>query len=511
MTKLLVTLFALLLLSFEAGAATWYVRPASAEYGAEDGTSYATAFDGYADIVWGGAGVVAGDTLVMCGTFNDNAAFNVGASGSAGSVITIDGDCSSQGDLPRAKLVAGTGGAVAASNGLNTYVTFKNLEAVGGSAITQRVFNVGATAAASATAINVTLDNIIVHDTMGEGGTVRNVDYQCMRVDGSNVTATNITLYNCEGDGVYAEGNDHSWDGVDIATVDLSATPYGDCIQYGGGAASTEYAHNRVTITDLTCDHTNKATKHGVIFGCDTGAGTSTGLILQDSRIYGGAYNVGVHSCDGVTIRRNYFVPTNLASAGRGIGTFNGSSGETLNIQSNIFNMQDVAANSAAIFIDTGSGFTLNAHNNVMYGNGDESNSFGVYVYLPSSGTVSISNNVIAGMTGRPISVGASATGTASYNALFNNALACQTITCSNSITTDPAFLGGSSPTTADGFKLKSNSPLCGAGTPTDAKYDYGGYRFGIPPNIGAFATCERNDTFTDRTIFTDRTTYVDR
>jgi len=79
------------------------------------------------------------------------------------------------------------------------------------------------------------------------------------------------------------------------------------------------------------------------------------------------------------------------------------------------------------------------------------------------------------------------------------------------SILTDPAFLGGSSPTTAEGFKLKPSSPLCGAGTPTDAKYDYEGYRFGIPPNIGAFARCERRETFTDRTIFTDRTTYVDR
>lgn len=84
------------------------------------------------------------------------------------------------------------------------------------------------------------------------------------------------------------------------------------------------------------------------------------------------------------------------------------------------------------------------------------------------------------------------------------------TWTSADPTTAAPAFLGGPNPTTAEGFKLKPSSPLCGAGAPTDAKYDYERYRFGIPPNIGAFAKCERS-TFTDRTIFTDRTTYADR
>lgn len=70
---------------------TWYVRPASGTYGAADGTTYATAWDGWTNVVWGVGGVVAGDTLYAAGTFTDEYA-NVEDSGSAGSPITIRGD-----------------------------------------------------------------------------------------------------------------------------------------------------------------------------------------------------------------------------------------------------------------------------------------------------------------------------------------------------------------------------------------------------------------------------------
>ncbi len=63
-------------------ATTWYVRPGvwttvdgsghpiptAAVYGAQDGTSYADAWNGLTSIVWGGGGVSSGDTLYVCGT-----------------------------------------------------------------------------------------------------------------------------------------------------------------------------------------------------------------------------------------------------------------------------------------------------------------------------------------------------------------------------------------------------------------------------------------------------------
>jgi hypothetical protein len=505
-------ILAVLLLSLFANsvwAATWYVRPATGEYGAEDGTTYATAYDGFGDINWV-ADIDAGDTLIVCGTFNDNAALNVADSGTAGNVITVDGDCSSHGDLSMAKIAAGTA-AVAASNGNQAYITFKNLELVGGSGITQRVFNITAASATSATEINNILYNIIVHDTMGEGAASRSVDYQCLRVDGSKVTASNITLYNCEGDGVYAEGNDHTWADINISNVDLSATPYGDCIQYGGGSNSIEYAHNRVTITRLNCDRTNKATKHGVIFGCDSGAGTSTGLVLQGSVIRGAAYNVSVNFCDDVTIRRNVLVPNSIAGGeARGVGTFNGSSGETINVESNVFDMQNVAENSYGIFIDQSAGFTLNARNNTFYGNGDETGTRGIYVYLPAAGTANVQNNVFHGMVIAGIQSGAGVTWSATHNAFFANGATCTGVTCASSVTTDPRFLGGSSPTTAEGFKPDCiASPLKNAGTNVGQVQDFTGRYFDDQPDIGAFA-CQGGTprtTPTARAVSTQRTT----
>lgn len=57
-----------------------------------------------------------------------------------------------------------------------------------------------------------------------------------------------------------------------------------------------------------------------------------------------------------------------------------------------------------------------------------------------------------------------------------------------NSITSDPKLLGGTNPTTADGFRPCAGSPLCGAGTPAALGVnDFAGQQFGVIPNIGAF------------------------
>lgn len=50
----------------------------------------------------------------------------------------------------------------------------------------------------------------------------------------------------------------------------------------------------------------------------------------------------------------------------------------------------------------------------------------------------------------------------------------------------DPLFIGGPNPTTAEGFRPGYGSPLVGAGTPVGVKYDFSGYRFNVPPTIGA-------------------------
>ena len=65
--KILLTLIFLCFASC-SWATDWYVRQNNGDYGNEDGTTYADAWDGLMSVVWGGAGVIAGDTLYVCGT-----------------------------------------------------------------------------------------------------------------------------------------------------------------------------------------------------------------------------------------------------------------------------------------------------------------------------------------------------------------------------------------------------------------------------------------------------------
>ena len=99
MKKIFLILIVLWFVNYSFGA-TWYVRPAGGSYGGEDGTAYADAWDGLKSVVWGGAGVVAGDTLYVCGTHylttavapSSNRNWVIGADGTSGNEITIRGD-----------------------------------------------------------------------------------------------------------------------------------------------------------------------------------------------------------------------------------------------------------------------------------------------------------------------------------------------------------------------------------------------------------------------------------
>lgn len=73
--------------------ATWYVRPDTSHSGTRNGTSYATAWGGWSSIVWGGAGVTAGDTLYVCGAHAYSAKVEIGAhAGTTTNRTTIRGD-----------------------------------------------------------------------------------------------------------------------------------------------------------------------------------------------------------------------------------------------------------------------------------------------------------------------------------------------------------------------------------------------------------------------------------
>lgn len=73
--------------------ATWYVRPDTSHSGTRNGTSYATAWGGWSEIVWGVGGVTAGDDLFVCGVHTRSAATAVGNhGGTTANRVTIRGD-----------------------------------------------------------------------------------------------------------------------------------------------------------------------------------------------------------------------------------------------------------------------------------------------------------------------------------------------------------------------------------------------------------------------------------
>lgn len=73
--------------------ATWYVRPDTSHSATRNGTSYDTAWGGWSAIVWGGAGVVGGDTLYICGEHARSTTTSVGAhGGTEGNEAVLRGD-----------------------------------------------------------------------------------------------------------------------------------------------------------------------------------------------------------------------------------------------------------------------------------------------------------------------------------------------------------------------------------------------------------------------------------
>lgn len=72
---------------------TWYVRPDTSHSATRNGTTYATAWGGWSEIVWGGSGVKAGDELYVCGAHTYAAGISVGSHGATATAgVTIRGD-----------------------------------------------------------------------------------------------------------------------------------------------------------------------------------------------------------------------------------------------------------------------------------------------------------------------------------------------------------------------------------------------------------------------------------
>jgi hypothetical protein len=138
---------------------------------------------------------------------------------------------------------------------------------------------------------------------------------------------------------------------------------------------------------------------------------------------------------------------------------------------------------------------TGNAGVNYWYNNAASSNSYGFYLQTSSGDTPAglaqvMRNNVSSGNTITDYRHASTPKADEQYNLIRTMEGDTQDAT---TLTVNPQWIGGTSPTTAEGFRPRSTSPLIGAGTPIQGLVDYSRFPFHwATPSIGAFETRTR-------------------
>lgn len=295
-------------------AATWYVRPSSACSYNGDGTAYGCAATRGARGAWKGfsglGALSAGDTVYICGSFayadrrSSAHMLWLQYSGSEGNLITINGDCSANGDLGGA-IIDGQnlGAAYAVSTYNSTYLTVKNLALKGVSS--RGVFGYADENADQNIDKYVTYDNITVSDIVGAG-------HIAIDLRGRHLTVTNSTIKRIGSTGIFTVGSFFTATNNYVADVSLDDI-VGNNIQMGTGAVDGSIIQNNyldhqsrqtkqcIAITQTT-DHGFVLISHNTCLKSvtdDVGVGirVDTRSAIRRNRVMGGLY--GIH-CNAV-------------------------------------------------------------------------------------------------------------------------------------------------------------------------------------------------------------------
>ena len=86
-----VMFLSIIILPMLGSAETFYVRPSGGDYGSQDGSCYANAWNGFKSVIWGNEGVKGGDTLFVCGKHSIEYLY-IRSGGTPGNLITLRGD-----------------------------------------------------------------------------------------------------------------------------------------------------------------------------------------------------------------------------------------------------------------------------------------------------------------------------------------------------------------------------------------------------------------------------------
>ena len=267
----------ILLVPSWAWAETLYVRPAADCANSGDGSAYACAASGGAAGAWKSMSAVvmnaadtagqvdAGDTLKTCGSFvaadRDTANYHLfmTESGEAGNVITIDGDCSSDGGSSTSDWDGETSTLYGIGTHDETYITVKNL-------VLHDFTNRGALLYNHTTNDvtidkHVTLTNLTIHDIRGSSDI-------CIDGRGKNVTLTYLTIYNCGSDAIWHNGANLTVSYNTISQISVDAGNSGDGVQMSGTVDGAYIHHNSIdmsTVDSKYCGIFQGSTDNGSI------------------------------------------------------------------------------------------------------------------------------------------------------------------------------------------------------------------------------------------------------
>lgn len=476
-------LLALLLLSFEAGAATYYVTPTGA--GATNGTSLANAFAGWSDIP--GNTFVAGDVLCVVGELNSDTTMSFTDAGSAGNPIVIAGDCTEGAGIldgnntasPVLKLgEAGLAASYVRVRGLT--VRDSNPDTAVGECIRDSSLGAGG---GYNEFIDLTVTDCGLYGlTMQkpsptvDGGEYLYCGRTCIHVNdlAVNPTIRNVTLHHINPNTTLGDG---------IAIID---TPSASNVLIENNACYWDYAGKEkqcfivgvssgevIIRENVFVNRAGTTTNHAISVTaatnayvernyCDGFNACVTHFSQATEGVDGAMYvrsNVAKGSQYAALITTTVGTPTFYIDNNSGAGLVNGLRA-TSSVAHNIF-----ARNNAFRLDGTSGGDALYVGSNANSYTGSNNN-FG-----PDAATF-IENYECGGST---------------YNTAAAYVAACTQEAGTTSA--DPAFLGGTSPTTAEGFRPNcATTPLKDAGTYVGQIQDYTGRFFVQPVDIGAFA-----------------------
>ena len=456
---------------------TWYVRPVTGSYGAADGWTYATAYDGTASVVYDASNVTSGDTLKVCGEFTEqDSSSNAGIFSQSSSVV-LDGDCSSDGDLSDAIInAAGTANYgiycnTAAECLGQTWKHFVINDMVSAGLYIRADLNENAVSNFTATDIKI---NDSVSATLGT---------YAIEGRGSGATFTYITTNRSTNDSLHWEGDNLTVTDSTFNYPAYNETSFnpevGDCVNCDDQCDNFNFSRN-------VCNHTNASKKQCFIADGDgsvigDGGGTDDNGLMADNYCYFPL----VTGYSSITKPLYSDVPNtrflrNFVSGGAfGIYALGASS----IVDGNILVGQ---TNRGIDVVDTTTtGNKIVTNNTVM---GADSQCF----HIGGAGnTAEVYNNSAVDCDTGYVK-NATPTITQSNNAVYNSTTNESGGFGTIEVTGNPLFVGGTSPTTAAGFKLTAGSPLRRAGTCIPGNIqcirpDYRGYRARIPPDIGAY------------------------